>query len=104
MKFITYYGVDVYALIYEVNYILGLPPLPTTNIPHMGVGIYGLIDDVIAVLPIDDLKVLIDIKIETREYLKTLVTHIHSPVIVVSIHFVYLNFVSCCLCYVQTFV
>ena len=104
LKFITDDGVDVYALIYEVNYILGLPPLPTTYIPHMGVGIYGLIDDVIAVLPIDDLKVLIDIKIETREYLKTLVTHIHSPVIVVSIHFVYLNFVSCCLCYVQTFV
>jgi len=102
LKFITDYGVDVYALIYEVNYILGLPPLPTTNTTHMGVGIYGLIDDVIALLPLNDLKTLIDNKLETRDYLKTLLTALKSPVFVVSIHWVYLNFVSCCLCYVHT--
>jgi hypothetical protein len=79
----------------------------------MGVGIYGLIDDVFAVLPLDDLKVLLDMKMETRvyiktlvtvtrSYVKTLVTVIHSPVLVVSIHFVYFYFDSCCFCYAHT--
>jgi hypothetical protein len=68
----------------------------------MGVGIYGLIDDVFAVLPVDDLKELFYMKMDTREYFKTVVTNIQTPVFVVSIHCVYLNFVGCCLCYAQT--
>jgi len=68
----------------------------------MGVGIYGLIDDVYAVLPLDDLKALFNMKIKTREYFKTIVTTIRSPVVVVSINWVYLNFVSCCLSYMHT--
>ena len=70
----------------------------------MGVGIYGYIDDVIAVLPLNELKAYNYKKVETREYFKTLVTLVKAfkyPV-VVSIHWVYLNFVSCCLCYVHT--
>ena len=51
----------------------------------MGVGIYGLIDDVIAVLPLHELKTLFEKKVETREYFKALVTVIHSPVFMVSI-------------------
>ena len=42
LKFINDDGVDVYAFIYDVNYMLGLPPLPTTNTTCMGVSIYGL--------------------------------------------------------------
>ena len=68
----------------------------------MGVGIYGLIDDVFAVLPIHDLKELFYMKMDTREYFKTVITNIHTPVFVVSIHCVYLNFVGCCLCCVHT--
>jgi len=101
LKFINDDGVDVYALIYEVNHILGLPPLPTTNTTPQGVGIYGLMDDVIAVLPRDDLKALVEKKLETRQHLKTLVKALESPVVVVSIHFFYFNFVSCCLCYMH---
>jgi hypothetical protein len=102
LKFISDHGVDIYAIINEIYYILGLPPLQPTNITRMGIGMYGLIDDVIAVLPLDDLKALFYMKMESREYFKTIFTTIHSPVFAVSIHCVYLNFVGCCLCYVHT--
>jgi len=101
LKFITDNGVDVYTFILEIHGILDLPPFKPTNITYLGVGIYGLIDDVYTVLPLNDLKVLFYTKFETRGYFKTLVTIIRSPVFVVSIHCVYLNFVSCCLCYVH---
>ena len=52
----------------------------------MRVSIYGLTDDVFAVLPLDDLKAVYHMKIETREYIKIVVTTIRSPVFVVSIH------------------
>jgi chemotaxis signal transduction protein len=102
LKFITDQGFDVYAFILEIRDILGLPPFEPTDITRMGVGIYGLIDDVYAVLPIEDLKALFDMKMKTREYFKTIVTTIRSPEFVVSIHCVSLNFVSCCLCYMHT--
>jgi len=102
LKFITEHGVDVHTFVLEIHDVLGLPPFETTNTTHTGVGIYGLLDDVFAVLPVHDLKELYYTKLETREYLKTVVKTIHTPVFVVSIHCVYLNFVSCCLCYVHT--
>jgi len=67
----------------------------------MGVGIYGLIDDVIAVLPLYDLADFVDKKMQTGEFFKTLLTAIRSVDVMVNIHCVYLN-VSCCLCYVHT--
>jgi hypothetical protein len=102
LKFITDYGVDVYAYIIEVYDILGLPPLPPSNITRLGVGFYGLFEDMIALLPLYDLKTLFDVKMETREYFKKVVTTIHSHLFLVSIHCVYLNFDGCCLCYAHT--
>jgi len=102
LKFITDYGVDVYAYIIEVYEILGLPPLPPTNVTRVGVGVYGLVEDVIALLPLYDLKTLFDVKMETREYFKKVVTTIHSPVFLVSIQCVYLNFYNCGLRYAHT--
>jgi hypothetical protein len=67
----------------------------------MGVGIYGLIDDVIAVIPLNDLAVFLDKKMETGEFFKNLLSAIRSLDVMVNIHCVYLN-VSCCLCYVHT--
>jgi hypothetical protein len=52
----------------------------------MGVGIYGFVDDVVAVLPLDDWMTFLDKKMETKEFFKTLVTAIHSPVFMVNIH------------------
>jgi hypothetical protein len=102
LKFINNQGVDIYALINEIHDIPERHPFQPTNTTHMGVGIYGLIDDVFAVIPLDDLKALFDKKVETREYFKTLVTALQSPVFVVSVHCVNLIYVSCCLCYVHT--
>jgi hypothetical protein len=75
----------------------------------MGVGIYGYIDDVYAALPVGDWKAYFNMKMETRQYfkaivttIKTIVKTIRSPLFMVSIHCEYLNFVSCCLCYVHT--
>jgi hypothetical protein len=68
----------------------------------MGVGIYGLIEDVIAVLPLNDLEALFEVKMETREYFKALVTCIRSPVFMVSIQCVYLPNVSYCLIHLHT--
>jgi hypothetical protein len=104
VKFINDQGVDVYAIVNEIHNILQSHPFEPKNFTHNGVGIYGFIDDVIAVLPHDDLKAFFDKKMETREYFKTLVTALKSPVrvFVVSIHSVSLDFVSCCLCYVHT--
>jgi hypothetical protein len=109
LKYIDEYGVDVYAIVHEIYdiiseiyIILGLPPLEPTYTTRTGVGIPGLIEDVITVLPLDELKVLIEKKVETKEYVKILYTVIHSPEFMVSIHGVYLTYVSCCLCYGHT--
>jgi hypothetical protein len=101
LKFISDNGVDIYAIINEIHDTLERHPFQPTNTTHKVVGIYGLIDDVAAVLPFNDLMTLFDKKMETSKNLKTLVTIIHSPVFMVSILHVYLNNVSCCLCYVH---
>jgi len=80
LKHISGNGVDIYAFILEIYDILGLPPFQPSNTTCKGVGIYGLIDDVFAVLPLNDLKELYYKKIETREYFKAVVTFIQSPV------------------------
>ena len=78
-----------FAIINEIHDILGLPPFQPTKTTCMGVGIYGLIDDVIAVLPFHDLTALLDKKMETRRFVKILVTAIHSPLCMVNIHCVW---------------
>jgi hypothetical protein len=52
----------------------------------MGFGIYGFIHDEVAVLPLDDWVAFLDKKMETKEFFKTLVAAIHSPVFMVNIH------------------
>jgi hypothetical protein len=68
----------------------------------MGVGFYGLVKDVMALIPLDELTALLDKKLETRELFTSLLTAIRSLDIMVNIHCVYLN-ISCCLCYVFEF-
>ena len=67
----------------------------------MGVGIIGLVDDVIAALPLEDLAPLLDKELKTGEFFETLITVIPFPVFRVNIHSVYMH-VSCFLCYVLT--
>jgi len=68
----------------------------------MGVGIYGLIDDVVAVLPVSELKTLFDKKMKTSKDFRTLVTAIHSPEYAVIILCFYFSYISCCLSYVHS--
>ena len=91
----------MYATFNEIRDFLGFPPFRPTNTTRTGEGITGFIEDVIAVLPLEGLTALFDIKMETRELLKTLVRAIQSSVLMVNIHWVYLH-VSCCLFYVHT--
>jgi len=59
-------------------------------------------DDVVAVLPVNELKTLFDKKMETSKDFKSLVTAIHSPEFAVIIPCFYFSYVSCCLCYVHS--
>jgi hypothetical protein len=56
------------------------------NTTRKGVGFLGLIEDVIAVLPLDELKALYEKETEIRECFQTLYTAIQSPVFRVSVH------------------
>jgi hypothetical protein len=79
LKFINDQVVDVYAIIKGIHDILERHPFQPTNTTRMSVGIYGLIDDVVAVLPINELKTLFDKKMKTSKDFRTMVTAIHSP-------------------------
>jgi hypothetical protein len=102
VKFLSDLGVDVYAIINQIHDILGFPPFVPRHSTRRGVGINGLIEDLLAVLPLEELKALFDLKLETSEYFKALVEGIQSEEFAVSIHCVYLSYVSCCLWYVHT--
>ncbi|KDR08524.1 uncharacterized protein LOC110839463 [Zootermopsis nevadensis] len=79
LKFINDLGIDVYEILNQVHEILGLPPFKPDKHSRRGVGINGLINDVIAVLPTDKLKELFEEKKETSEDFKALIAAIQSP-------------------------
>ena len=85
-KFINDHGLDVYAIYNHIQDFFDFPPFQPTNTTRTGVGIHGFVDDVIAVLPLDDLKALFHKKTETREFFKNLVEAVKSPGFVVSIN------------------
>jgi hypothetical protein len=72
-----------------------LPPFEQRHSARRGVGVSGLLEDVLAVLPLDDLKALFDEKVQTSEDFQALIAGIQSPEFAVSIHCVYLSYVSC---------
>ncbi|TNX60157.1 hypothetical protein FIU32_16230, partial [Enterococcus faecium] len=51
-----------------------------------GVGLPGLIEDISSVLPLHELKVHIEKKVETNEYYKMLHEAIHSPEFMKMLH------------------
>jgi hypothetical protein len=60
VRFISDGSVDVYAIISQIHDILGLPPFEPKKNTRRSVGINGLIDDVVAVLPLEELTALFD--------------------------------------------
>jgi hypothetical protein len=102
VKFFTDLGVDVNTIINTIHEFLGLPPYQPKHSTRRGVGFSGLIEDIIAILPVDELKALFDEKIQTSPEFQALIAGIQSPEFAVSIRCVYLSYVSCCLGYVHT--
>ncbi|KAJ4440685.1 hypothetical protein ANN_08833 [Periplaneta americana] len=80
-NFLKEHGLDVVDYINEIHSIIGLPPFvpPSRRHARRGVGINGLIDDVIAILPVDELKALFQEKLETSPDFKALYDAIRSP-------------------------
>jgi len=85
-KYINDQGVDVYIIIKEIHDILDFPPFQSTNTTRKGVDVHRFIEDVTAVLSLEDLTAHVDKKTETREFFKTMVTAFHSPIFMVNIH------------------
>jgi hypothetical protein len=93
LKYIDDNGVDVYGIVNKIHDILGYPPFQPTNSTRTGVGINGLKYDVIAALPLKDMKELVYKKLETNEIYKALVTAIQTPEFKVSIHCAYPSYI-----------
>ena len=88
-------------MVNEIHDILGYPTFQPTNNTRTGVGINGFIDDMIVVMHLDDMKTLFNKKMENNEHYMALVTLIQTPEFMVSIHCVYLSYISCCFWYVH---
>jgi hypothetical protein len=86
VRFITELGVDIQAINNKILEILGLPPFHPMQSTRRGVGLNGLIDDVIKVLPIEELKSLFEKKLETSPDFQAFVAAIQSTEYAVSIH------------------
>lgn len=97
MKFIGDLGIDIYTIINTIHDIIGLPPYQPKHSTRRGVGINGLLDDLIAVLPVEELKALYEEKLKTSPDFQALIAAIQSAEFAVSVHCVYLSYVSCCL-------
>jgi hypothetical protein len=102
LELINGLGVDIYTIINTIHDILGLPPFVPKYNTRRGVGIKGLLDDLIAVIPLDDLKALFEQKKQTSPDFQVVIAAIQSPEFKVSIHCVYFSYVSFCLWYVHT--
>jgi hypothetical protein len=85
INFLNDRGIDVAEILNQIHEILGLPPYPRSKNTRRGEGVSGLINDVIAVLPTEELKALFDKKLETSKDFKDLVEAIQSPEFAVNI-------------------
>ncbi|KAJ9591398.1 hypothetical protein L9F63_002004 [Diploptera punctata] len=72
INFVKEHGLDVTDFINTIHSLIGLDPYGGARSARRGTGLNGLIDDIIAVLPIDELKALFDEKLETSEDFKAL--------------------------------
>ena len=93
MKYIDDSVIDIYAIVNEIHDSLGYPPFQPNNTTRTGVGIGGLVEDMIAALSLDDMKALFYKKMETKEHYKALVTVIQTPEFTVSNLCVYVTYV-----------
>lgn len=79
IKIVEDLGVDVNSIINLIHEVIGLPPYAVRKNTRRGVGINGLINDLIAILPVDDLKALFEEKQKSSPDFKALIDVIQSP-------------------------
>ncbi|PSN29414.1 hypothetical protein C0J52_28022, partial [Blattella germanica] len=82
LNFLEANGLNAIDFLNGIHDLLGIPHIPVSGRRHhlrRGVGITGLIDDVLAILPIDDLKALFNEKLETSPDFLSLYNAIKSP-------------------------
>ena len=74
-------GLKAIDFLNNIQDLRGIPHIPVAARKHLrrGVGITGLIDDIIAILPVDDLYALFQEKLETSAEFKALYDAIRSP-------------------------
>jgi len=99
VKFLDDLGVDATGKINTIHDIIGLPPLQARRSTRRGVGVSGLVNDVLALIPVDELKALFQEKLQSSPDFQAFVKAVQSAEFQVSI---YLSYVSCCLWYVHT--
>lgn len=74
-------GLDVYGAVNQLHDFIGLPPLLPSTRPTIKItgGVSGLIADLKAILPIEDIKALYYKKLETSIEFKNLIERLQSP-------------------------
>ena len=72
ISFLKDHGLDATEFLNTIHAIIGLDPFGGARSAAKGTGVNGLIDDIIAILPIDDLKALFDEKLESSPDFKAL--------------------------------
>jgi hypothetical protein len=90
-------GIDVNAIINLIHEIIGLPEYAAHKNTRRGVGINGLIDDVLAILPIHELHALFEEKLNSSPDFKALIEAIQSPEFKVNFQNLNLDYKSCCI-------
>uniref|UniRef100_UPI00035AC992 Green fluorescent protein n=1 Tax=Blattella germanica TaxID=6973 RepID=UPI00035AC992 len=82
LNFLEANGLNAIDFLNGIHDLLGIPHIPVSGRKYhirRGVGITGLIDDVLAILPIEDLKALFNEKLETSPDFLALYNAIRSP-------------------------
>ncbi|XP_015127123.1 uncharacterized protein LOC107048468 [Diachasma alloeum] len=73
-------GLEIYYLVNEIHKIIGLPSLkPYLTSERISGGVSGLINDILAILPVDKIKALYNEKMEKSPRFKNLVDRLRSP-------------------------
>ncbi|XP_047109029.1 uncharacterized protein LOC124777612 [Schistocerca piceifrons] len=72
-------GLDVYKYVNALHDFLGLPQLPPPSKLRHTRSIRSMVDEILAILPLDELRALFDEKLETSPDFKELYDRIRSP-------------------------
>ncbi|XP_011299770.1 uncharacterized protein [Fopius arisanus] len=79
-RYLDQSGLEIYDLVNELHKLIGLPNIkPDLMARKITGGVSGLIDDIIAILPVDKIKALYHEKLEKSPEFKNLIERLRSP-------------------------